>query len=127
MPFPGKRGVKTPWTPPPESAPAIEVAHRTLSVPHWTLTFSYIHVQLSICLNDMHHVRTVVKQLPQKLKLESFYSWLDSEEAGLGKTARDMVDRVLESADEDYDNKIRQIVDDTAKKVCACDRHVMCM
>lgn len=65
----------------------------------------------------MHHVRTVVRQFPEKLKLQSIYTWLDEKEADLGASAKARVDRCLESADEDYENKIRQIVEDTAKKV----------
>ena len=87
---------RTPTTPPP---------------PH-------THTQLSVALNNMYHVRTMVKQLPEKLKLDSCYGWLEKQEAGLGQNARVMIERVLESADEDSDNRVRQIVDDTAKKVC---------
>ena len=72
-------------------------------------------------LNNMQHIRTVVQQLPEKLELQAFYKWLEKEggEEGrqLGESARSTVARLLASADDDYDNKIRHIVDDISTKV----------
>ena len=67
----------------------------------------------------MQHMRTVVQQLPEKLGLQGFYEWLDSQgkDSRLGENARDTVARLLDSADEDYDNKIRHIVEDISVKV----------
>ena len=73
--------------------------------------------QLSITLNNMNHVKTVVKQLPQKLDLQGTLAWMDEQEVGLGTNAKQMVDRLLESADEDYGHKLLQIVHDIARKV----------
>ncbi len=57
-----------------------------------------------------------MSQLPEKMKLQDFYSWLEEEEK-LGGSAKDMVDKVLSSTDDDICNKIRQIVDDFSLKV----------
>ncbi len=86
-------------------------------------------------LNNVHHVRTVVQQFPEQLQLEDYYRWLTERKAGeeqgtvvgggagraesFGDSAKATVDRLLRSADEDFDNTIRQIVDDISQKVGA--------
>ena len=65
----------------------------------------------------------MVRQLPEKLQLEEFYQWLDQGEgheegsSSLRQSAKTTVSRLLESADDDFDNKVRQIVDDISSKV----------
>ena len=79
-------------------------------------------------MNNMQHVRTMVQELPEKLELEPYYRWLDEEEeeegeegrggggVKLGANARETVNRLLQSADEDFDNKIGQVVNHVSKK-----------
>ena len=68
-------------------------------------------------LNNVHHIRMVVRQLPEKLQLEEFYQWLDQGEgheegsSSLRQSAKTTVSRLLESADDDFDNKVQQIVE----------------
>ena len=64
----------------------------------------------------------MVRQIPEKLQLEEFYQWLDQGEgheegsSSLRQSAKTTVSRLLESADDDFDNKVRQIVDDISSK-----------
>lgn len=72
--------------------------------------------QLCIDLNNMHHVRAQVRQLPLKLDLNSYYKRLEAE-AKLGDNAKDIVDRLLCSADDDFENRMKHIVDDLATRM----------
>ena len=55
-------------------------------------------------------------QLPEKLDLQHFWKWLE-EEMKMGDNAKSMVEKVLSSADDDFENKIRLIVNDVSTKV----------
>ena len=57
-----------------------------------------------------------MRQLPGKLNLNSYYKWLEAE-AKLGDSAKDIVDRVLCSADDDFENRMKHIVDDLATRM----------
>ena len=72
--------------------------------------------QLSIALNNMHHIRNFIHKLPQKLNLEPYYQWLE-EEVKLGASSQDIVHRLLHNADDDFANKMTKIIDDFSGKM----------
>ena len=71
----------------------------------------------------MHHIRALINNLPQELNFEPFYKWLE-EKTKLGVSARDIVDRLLHSVDEDFANKMKSIIKDFSEKmapdICKC-------
>ena len=58
-----------------------------------------------------------MRQLPEKLKLQEFYDWLEGKRTTLGTRAKDLVGKVLSNADEDFQNKMLLIVKDISIKV----------
>lgn len=76
------------------------------------------YMQLCIVLNDMQHVREELSHLEERLKFESFYEWLDSEdESSLGNQCRAMVEKLLGSADDDIYNRMSKIMAEITEKV----------
>lgn len=64
----------------------------------------------------MYDMKIFLQQLPNNLQLQSHYNWLEEEEK-LGDKAKDVVERVLANADQDFNNRIVQTVEDIAEKV----------
>ncbi len=64
----------------------------------------------------MHHIRTQIRQLPDKLDFNKFFKWLEAE-ANLGESAKDIVERVLLSAEDDFDNRMKHIVSDFSNRM----------
>ena len=76
------------------------------------------NLQLCIVLNNMQHVREELSHLEERLELESFYEWLDSQdESTLGSQCRAMVKKLLGSADEDIYNRMSKIMTEITEKV----------
>lgn len=66
----------------------------------------------------MQHVRGELSHLEERLELESFYEWLDSEdESTLGNQCRAMVKKLLGSADDDIYNRMTKIMMEITEKV----------
>ena len=78
-----------------------------------------MHVQLCIVLNNMQHIRQELSQFEDKLDLQNFYDWLEREEQ-LGNRFKELVQRVLSSADDDVYNKMNKIMLEITEKV-QCD------
>ena len=90
----------------------------------------------------MYHVRKALINMPKSMELEKYYEWLEKEE-GIGERvskqwhcveggsvgspavdqlqARQLVDNLMVSNDEDISNKISYFLDLIAQKVCYCN------
>lgn len=65
----------------------------------------------------MHHVRQALSNIPSKMELQSFYNWLEEKEK-IGTKAKDLIEKLLRSADEDFGQKIMDVVIKISDKVC---------
>ena len=101
----------------------------SLTHSHTLTTHDSLSVQLCIVLNDMQHVRQWLCNLEEGLEFESFYKWLDTDgELNLGKRCKEMVDKLLRSADDDIYNRMSKIMAEITNKVnCECDTIFICM
>jgi len=102
--------------------PSLSLPHTTMPHPsqsHTTPCHAMPHPlgpQLCIDLNNMHHVRTQIRELPDRHNFNQFYEWLE-EKAQLGQSAKDIVSRVLSNADDDFDHHIQLIVTDLSQRL----------
>ena len=67
-------------------------------------------------LNNMQHIRQELSQFGEKLELQSFCDWLEVEEK-LGGPFKEVVKKVLASADEDMFEMMNGIVIEIVDKV----------
>ena len=67
----------------------------------------------------MQQIRLEISQIEEKLELQSFYDWLETEEK-LGTAFKGVVNNLLQSADEDIYNKMDHIMLNITEKVSNC-------
>ena len=67
-------------------------------------------------LNNMQHIRQELTQIEEKLELQTFYNWLETE-GKLGTPFKEVVKNFSKSADEDIYNKMDRIMLEIAEKV----------
>ena len=77
---------------------------------------THMHMQLCIVLNNMQHIRQEMSKFEEKLELQSFYDWLEEEEK-VGNRCKELVQKLLGSADEDIYNKMSKIMTEITEKV----------
>ena len=89
---------------------------------------------MCILLNSIEHVRQVLKSIPELLQLTDFMQWLDSKEGELdtscaqpmqkfSESVQTLVTNLLDSADEDMNNKLTIQVNRIVRKVCLSQMH----
>lgn len=92
------------------------------------ISSSIFHWQVCVLLNNIEHVRQVLKSIPEQLQLTKFMQWLDSKEVlamtgpedtqKLSESTVTLFNKLLVSADEDMHNKISIQVNRIVRKVC---------
>lgn len=65
----------------------------------------------------MQHVRKELFHLEEMLGLQSFYDWLETGEPTLGNQCKEMVEKLLGSADDDIYNRMSKIMSEITDKV----------
>ena len=68
-------------------------------------------------LNNIHHIRRALSEMPERLDLERCYRWLEEAKEGTGTSLRELISTVLASADDDIDNKMEEVVGGITKRV----------
>ena len=64
----------------------------------------------------MQHIRQEISQFEEKLGLQSFYDWLEEKEK-VGNRCKELVRKLLGSADDDIFNKMNKIMLEITEKV----------
>ena len=90
----------------------------TTTPPHThTHTHTHTHAQLSIVLNNMQHIKTVIVKHLKEHSLEQSGKKLTEEEQGIQTHSKEVMETLIQSAGEDIGTKIASIICQIISKV----------